>query len=291
MHLKGEVTFRTIQSVFFKLFKNKIRKGRFIMDYKLKDKVVLITGATGGIGQALTRAFVSEGCKLAISSTKQEKLDAFVPTLDIAPNKLKTFIADVTKEEDVKAFVEGAAAYFGCVDVMVINAGYEGSAQFIQDATIENYMKVYNINVFASMYCMKYAAQEMLKQESGAIVTIASNGSYTTAPGMGAYCSSKHAVAGLAKSVALELGPHGIHCNYICPGGVETPMIHRIEENIFGDSKTHEECEQMFSAQYLDGRYCKPEEVANLALYLASEVSSHIMGSGIRLDAGMDALC
>ena len=108
---------------------------------------------------------------------------------------------------------------------------------------------------------------------------------------MSAYCSSKHAVAGIAKSVALELGPHGIHCNYICPGGVETPMIHRIEENTFGDTKTHEECEEIFGAAYLDKRYCKPEEVADLALFLASDVSSHIMGSGIRLDGGMDALC
>ncbi len=261
------------------------------MEYHLKDKVVLITGATGGIGQALTRAFAEEGCKLAVSSTRQEKLDAFLPTLGIEPDHIKSFIVDVTKEDDVKNFVEGAAAHYGSVDVMVINAGYEGAYQLIQDSSLDDYMKVYQVNVFAPMYCMKYAAKEMLKQQSGAIVTIASNGSYTTAPGMSAYCSSKHAVAGLAKSVALELGPHGIHCNYICPGGVETPMIHRIEQSTFGDAKTHEECEQLFSAQYLDRRYCRPEEVANLALYLASDISSHIMGSGIRLDGGMDALC
>lgn len=89
----------------------------------------------------------------------------------------------------------------------------------------------------------------------------------------------------------LQRDPHGIHCNYICPGGVDTPMISRIEQNTFGDTKTHEEAEQIFGAQYLDKRYCRPEEVANLALYLASDVSSHIMGSGIRLDGGMDALC
>lgn len=261
------------------------------MDYGLKDKIVLITGATGGIGQALARAFAAEGCKLAITSTKQEKLDAFVPTLTIAPDKIKTFIADVTKEEDVKNFIDGAAAYFGAVDVMVINAGYEGAYEEIQNSSIDSYMKVYQVNVFGPLLCMKYAAKFMLQQNSGAIVTIASNGSYTGAAGMGAYCSSKHAVAGLVKSVTLELGPHGIHCNYICPGGVETPMIHRIEKNAFGDTKTHEECEQLFGAQYLDHRYCKPEEVANLALYLASDVSSHMMGSGIRLDAGMDALC
>lgn len=261
------------------------------MDYKLKDKVVLVNGATGGIGQAICRAFAAEGAKLAIASRSQEKLDAFVPTLDIAPENIKTFVADATKEADIKAWVDGAYKHFGHIDIVIPNAGYEGRYQEIQDCTIEEYLKVYNINVFGVMLLMKYAAPYLIQQGSGAIVTIASNGSYTTAAGMSAYCSSKHAVAGIAKSVALELGPKGIHCNYICPGGVETPMIHRIEKNTFGDTKTHEECEEIFGASYLDKRYCKPEEVANLALYLASDVSSHIMGSGIRLDGGMDALC
>ena len=85
------------------------------MDYGLKGKVVLITGSTGGIGQALCRAFAAEGCKLAISSTSQDKLDAFVPTLDIASENLRTFIADVTHEDEVKAFVDGAYAAFGRV--------------------------------------------------------------------------------------------------------------------------------------------------------------------------------
>ena len=182
-----------------------------------------------------------------------------MPTLDIAPEDLKTFVADATKAEEVKAWVDGAYNHFGHIDVVIPNAGYEGSYQEIQDCTVENYMKVYSINVFGPMLLMKYAAPYLLKQESGAIVTIASNGSYTTAAGMSAYCSS--------------------------------PMIHRIEENTFGDTKTHEECEEIFGAACLDKRYCKPEEVADLALFLASDVSSHIMGSGIRLDGGMDALC
>ena len=261
------------------------------MDYKLKDKVVLLNGATGGIGQAICRGFAREGAKLAIASTSQAKLDAFLPTLDIDPKNIKSFVCDATNEEEIKAWVDGAYEYFGHIDVVIPNAGFEGKYQEIQDCTIDDYMKVYNINVFSVMLLMKYAAPYLIKQGSGAIVTIASNGSYTTSAGMSAYCSSKHAVAGVTKSVALELGPKGIHCNYICPGGVETPMIHRIEKNTFGDTKTHEECEELFGAAYLDKRYCKPEEVADLALFLASDVSSHIMGSGIRLDGGMDALC
>lgn len=261
------------------------------MDLKLQNKVVAINGCTGGIGQALCRAFAGEGCRLAVSSTSQAKLDAFVKNLDIAPENLKTFVADVTKPEEVKAWIDGAYQQFGRIDVLVPNSGYEGKYEEIADCTFDSYMAVYNVNVFGVMYAMKFAAPYLVKQGSGAIVTIASNGSYTTAAGMSAYCSSKHAVAGLTKSVALELGPHGVHCNYICPGGVDTPMINRIEKNTFGDTKTHKECEEIFGKDYLDKRYCRPEEVANLALYLASDLSSHIMGSGIRLDGGMDALC
>lgn len=257
------------------------------MDYQLKDRVVLITGATGGIGQALTQAFAQEGCRLAISSTSQAKLDAFTPSLGLGEDRLKTFVVDVTDETQVQAFVDGAAQAFGRIDVLVINAGYEGKMEQIQDAQAETYRKVYAVNVFGPLYCMKYAAPHMIAQRHGAIVTIASNGSYTGSAGMGAYCSSKHAVAGLVKCAALELGPQGIHCNYICPGAVETPMIHRIEENATGSSSQ----DALFADQYLDKRYCRPDEVAALALYLASDISSHIMGSGIRIDGGLDALC
>ena len=113
------------------------------MDLKLSDKVVLINGSTGGIGQALCRAFASEGCKLAISSTSQKKLDAFVPTLDILKDKLFTSVVDVTQEEQVKNWIDRAYEHFGKIDIVIPNAGYEGKYQEIQDCTMEEYMKVY----------------------------------------------------------------------------------------------------------------------------------------------------
>ena len=261
------------------------------MDFQLKDKVVLITGATGGIGQALAHAFAEEGCRLAISSTSQAKLDRLVPSLSLPPERLKTFVTDVTQEDQVKALVDGTVEAFGRLDVLLITAGYEGKVEMLSDSQAQTYKKVYDINVFGPLYCLKYAAAYMTAQGKGAIVTIASNGSYTGSPGMGAYVSSKHAVAGLMKCAALELGPQGVHCNYICPGAVETPMIHRIEENTLGSGSDPKEAEALFADQYLDKRYCRPEEVAALAVYLASDISSHIMGSGIRLDGGLDALC
>lgn len=255
------------------------------MDLKLKDKVVLITGATGGIGSAITRAFAAEGAKLAISSTRQEKLDALIPTLGVDEDHVKGFVVDATKEDQVKAFVDGAAAYFGTVDIAVPNAGYEGKVAPIQNVDFEEVRKVYDLNVFGPMYVMKYAVPYMLKQKSGAIVVIASAGSYTPAPGMSPYCSSKYAVAGATKCVANEVGAEGIHVNYVCPGPVATDMMLRIERDTFGPDVPHEEAEKMMAATALDKRYCRPEEVADAVLYLASEVSAHTTGMPLHLDS------
>ena len=98
------------------------------MNLNLKDKVVMITGSTGGVGEALVRAFAAEGCKLAISSTRQEKLDAMLPNIDIAPENLLTFVVDVTQEEQVRDMVEKTVAHFGRLDAQINNAGYEGKS-------------------------------------------------------------------------------------------------------------------------------------------------------------------
>ena len=260
------------------------------MDLKLKDKVVMITGSTGGVGEALVKAFAAEGCKLAISSTKQEKLDKMLPGIDIDPDKLLTFVVDVTKEEDIKNMVEKTIEKFGRLDVQVNNAGYEGKSLTIDEQTMDNMMAVYNVNVFGPMNGMKYAIKQMKKQGSGAIVNITSQGSVTGAATMSAYVSSKHAALGIAKCAALEVAELGIHINCIGPGPIDTPMMTKLEKQALGENVSKEEAMKVFAASYPDKRYCKPEEVADLALYLASEKSSHITGSLVTMDGGQAAL-
>ena len=238
------------------------------MDYGLKDKVVLITGSTGGIGQALCRAFAAEGCKLAISSTAQEKLDAFVPTLDIAPEKLATFICDVTKEDEVKAFVDGAYAAFGSIDVVIPNAGYEGEYQLIQDCTYESYMKVYGVKRLRR--CLHLQIRRQVHDPAG--------------QGRGRGHSLQRQLHHRSRHERLllqqarrrrrgeERGPRArpprIHCNYICPGGVETPIDPPASRRTpSATPRPTRRCEQIFGAAYLDKRYCRADEVANLALY------------------------
>ncbi len=260
------------------------------MDLKLKDKVVMITGSTGGVGEALVKAFAEEGCKLAISSTKQEKLDNLLKEVKIDPAKLLTFVVDVTKEEQVKNMVEKTVEKFGSLDVQVNNAGYEGLSLPIDNQTMENIMNVYNVNVFGPMFGMKYAIQQMKKQKSGAIVNISSQASCTGAATMSAYVSSKHAALGLSKCAALEVAELGIHINCIGPGPIDTPMMTKLEKQALGENVSKEEAMKIFAASYPNKRYAKPSEVADLALYLASEKSSHITGSLVTLDGGQAAL-
>ena len=257
------------------------------MDLKLKDKVVLITGGTGGIGTAIVKGYLAEGAKVAFSSTSQAKIDALLPTLE---GDVAGFVADMNKEEDIKAFVENAKAKFGTIDIVVPNAGYEGKAHPVQDMTLELFQQTYMLNVFSVMLLMKYAAPTLIEKKSGAVVVVASAAAYEPTAGNSAYVSSKYAVAGLTKCVAMELGPNGIHVNYVCPGPVDTPMMLRIEKDFFGDTMTHEEAMAMLAGTYaMDKRYAKPEEVANAVLYLSSEVSAHTAGMGMHVDSKVSA--
>lgn len=256
------------------------------MDLGLKDKVVVVTGATGGIGQAIVEAFLAEGACVACTSTRQEKLDKYLPTLGQPEDRVRGYVVDVRKEEEVKKAIDQIAKDFGGIDVMVPNAGYNGDAQFIEACTDENWRTVFDINVFGVLYAMKHAIPYLKQRPWGSIVAIGSEGSYVGSPAMGHYCASKHAVMGLIMSAATELGPEGIHVNFVAPSAVDTDMMRRIEKNIFGDTKTPEEAERFFADASLDKRYAKPKEVADLTVFLASPNAAHIMGYGVRIDGG-----
>ena len=259
------------------------------MDLHLQDKVAIVTGGTGGIGTAIVKAFLREGAKIAFSSTSQAKIDALLPTLDAAEGQVKGYVADMTKEEDIKSFVEAAKADFGTIDVVVPNAGYEGQAHPVQDMTLDLFEKVYMLNVFSVMLMLKYAAPTLIEKQSGSVVVIASAAAYEPTAGNSAYVSSKYAVSGLTKCIAMELGPVGVHVNYICPGPVDTPMMKRIEKDFFPEM-SHEEAMAVLAGAYaMDKRYAKPEEVADAVVYLASDVSAHTAGMGMHIDSKVSA--
>lgn len=257
------------------------------MDLKLKDKVVLITGATGGIGSAITKAFYNEDAKLILTGRDQDKLDDLVKELGSpGDDRVYTHTCDLTDEDSVKKLVEDGVNHFGSLYSVIANAGHNGKNEITAEATKENYDEVFAINLYGVLYTIKHALPHLEKNENSSIVALGSEASYVGSPNMGAYIASKHAVAGLIKSVATEYGAKGIHANYVAPSAVNTDMMRRIEKDTFGDSKTPDEAMKFFSQGVLNERYAEPEEIANAILFLSSEVASHIMGWGIRIDGG-----
>ncbi|GGB03472.1 SDR family NAD(P)-dependent oxidoreductase [Allosediminivita pacifica] len=192
--------------------------------------------------------------------------------------------ADVSKEEDVKAYVDQTVEAFGRIDVFVNNAGINGDFKPITEQTRENYAKVLDINVIGVALGLKYVVAQMQKQGSGAIVNTASNGGLLGAPGMSAYVASKHAVLGINKSVALEVAGDNIRVNAVCPSGVDTQMMRSIEANAMKGRE--EEARKQFESSVPLGRYAEADEIADLMLFLASDKASFITGAYYRIDGG-----
>lgn len=254
------------------------------MDLKLKDKVVLINGATGGIGRAVCFALKAEGAKIALSGRDEEKVKKLAAELELGPDRLWTNVADVTCEEQVKAFIDGAIEHFGHIDSVLPNAGYEGKWEFNSQMSKENFDEVFGVNVLGVMYMLKYGGDALVKQGHGSIVVTSSVGGVVGSPGMAIYCASKHAVQGLMKSAARELGPAGVNVNSVNPDGVDTNMLERIGLNALGEGMTVEERYNALVSGTYDKRAATPEEVAYLILYYASPWASHIYGTKTVID-------
>lgn len=256
------------------------------MDLKIKDKVFVLNGATGGVGRALCKVLKAEGAKMAISSTSEEKVKALAAELDLGPDRLWTTTCDVTDEVQVKALIDGAVEHFGHIDSVVPVAGYEGKWQWAAEMSKDNYDKVFSINVLGVMYMLKHGGAVLSKQGHGSMVVVSSIGALVGSAGMAIYCSSKHAVQGLAKSVARELGPLGVNVNTVNPDGVDTPMLNRIGENALGtDMDEKARYDALVSGTFNKRALC-PEECAYAICYLASPWASHMFGGRIVLDGG-----
>lgn len=253
-----------------------------------KDKVVVITGATGGIGAVTAKKFAADGAKLVLQSTKQEKLDALLAELKLPETHVMGFVANIANEDEVKSMVTKAADQFGTIDVLINNAGYEGNSQFITELTAEEFSKVININLFGVFFGTKYALPYMIKQKSGAIVNTASVAGFIGAAGLSAYISSKHALIGFTKCAALEAIKDGIRVNAVAPGPVNNRMMRSLEKSL-GQGADPAQIQAALEQGIPQGRYAENEEVADLIYFLASDNASHIVGQAVRIDGGAGA--
>ena len=242
-------------------------------------KTALITGGGRGIGRAIALAFAREGIHIAVAARTAAQVEQVAHEIG---NGAIAVVCDVADPESVALMFERV----GDVDILVNNAGIAESATVV-NTTDELWHKHLSINLSGTFYCTRAALPAMLKKGWGRIINIASIAGKTGAPYIAAYSASKHGVLGLTKSIALEVAAMGITVNAICPGYVDTEMVSRGVERITSRTgRTAEEALDTLKKMSPQNRLVTPEEVAALALLLASDEGRGITGQGINVDGG-----
>lgn len=250
------------------------------MEKTFKNKVVIVTGGTSGIGQATAIAFAQKGATVVVVDWKENP--ATMETIKNLTSESLFIKCDVSKATDVKAMVEKTIATFGRLDYAFNNAGIEGISAPIQNCSEENWDKTININLKGVWLCMKYEIPEIIKQGKGVIVNCSSVAGLVGFNGLPAYVASKHGVIGLTKTAALECAQLGIRINAVCPGVIQTPMI----ERLIGDNL---EAKTQFTGLEPVGRFGKPEEIANAVVWMCSDEASFVTGHAMAVDGGFVA--
>jgi NAD(P)-dependent dehydrogenase (short-subunit alcohol dehydrogenase family) len=251
---------------------------------RLENKTAVITGAGQGIGRAIALIFAKHGTKVFVSDYFKERSDETAKMIQSDGGIAFSDFCDVSVETSVKAMIGQAVEKMGRIDILVNNAGIE-IYKAIEDMTVEEWDRVMAVNVRGIFLCCKYAVPHMKKAGKGNIINMGSFGGYMGAPYQTAYCGSKGAVHQITKCLALECGPSGIRVNAIAPGGVNTPMLDYLAQESLKkgmDIKTLVATMQFGGAQ-------QPQDIADMALFLASEESRCVHGTAVLIDGGLSA--
>lgn len=248
---------------------------------RLENKVAIVTGSATGIGKAIATRFAREGAAVTIDYVPGQEKDAeaLVQDLTSAGFRATAIAASVTDERQVQNLVDETVSRFGKLDILVNNAGIEHKVPFL-DTSLELWEKVLTVNLTGPFLCARAAARQMVKQgEGGRIVNISSVHEDIPMPTNSPYCTSKGGLRMFMRTICDELAPHKITVNNIGPGAIDTPMDAPLKE--------HPEEMKTLLAEIPLGRMGQPDEVAGLALYLASDEAAYVTGSTYFIDGGM----
>lgn len=248
------------------------------MSKRFERKVVLVTGASSGIGRAAALLFASEGAHVVAVARRIEEGEYTVQQIWDSGGTGIFIQADISKAADCRLMVAEAEAAFGGLDIAFNNAGIGRGGKFIADESEESWEKVLDINLKGVFLSMKYEIPALLRRGGGTIINNSSMGGLLANPGMAAYQASKHGVLGLTQVAALEYATQGIRVNAICPGATRSAML----ERWFADPAV---AARVATAHPMN-RVAEPEEVARAALFLASGDSSFMTGHALAVDGG-----
>jgi NAD(P)-dependent dehydrogenase (short-subunit alcohol dehydrogenase family) len=249
---------------------------------RLQDKVAIITGAGSGMGRVAANLFANEGAKIVVAEFGEAAGRETVEQVESAGGQATFVRTDVSDEASAKAMVDHAIATYGRVDVLYNNAGVMPEADHsVVDTDVATWDQVMAVNVRGVFLGCKYAIPQMVEQGTGSVINIAS---FVALLGCSvpqdAYTASKGAIISLTRSLAVQFGPNGVRSNAICPGPVETPLL---MDWLVKD----EEAKRIRLARNPTGRFGKPEEIVNMAVYLASDESRWTNGASLVVDGGI----
>ncbi|MDZ7717413.1 MAG: SDR family NAD(P)-dependent oxidoreductase [Balneolaceae bacterium] len=253
---------------------------------RLKNKTAVITGGAGAIGRATAKRFLHEGAEgILLVDQDSEALKNTIKEFE--SDRVKTFDADVSKAEDAKNYIEKAVQEFGSIDILFLNAGIEGVVKPLTEYPEDVYDKVMAVNAKSVWLGMKYAFPYMEKNGGGSIIINSSVAGLQGTPQVMAYVTSKHAVIGSMRVAALEGAPLNIRVNSIHPSPVDNRMMRSLEEGFAPGTSV--EAKKDFEKMIPMGRYAENDEIAELALFLASDESKFITGGTYTIDGGLTA--
>jgi NAD(P)-dependent dehydrogenase (short-subunit alcohol dehydrogenase family) len=253
-----------------------------VADVRLEGKVCLITGAGGGMGRVAAQRFASEGARVVVAEYAEAAGQETTRLVQEAGGEASFVRADVSSEAGARAMVEHAVATYGRLDVLYNNAGIMPEADHsVIDTDVETWDQVMAVNVRGVFLGCKHAIPQMVRQGSGSVINISS---FVAILGCSvpqdAYTASKGAVLSLTRSLAVQFAPHGVRSNAICPGPIETPLL---MDWLVKD----EEAKRIRLARNPSGRFGKPEEIVDAAVYLASDESRWTNGASFVIDGGI----
>lgn len=246
--------------------------------FGLEGRVALVTGGAGGLGIAMGRALHAAGARLVLADLDEAALPAAAAAVDGTGGRVDTRVLDVSSEDAANACVEAVLSRHGRLDILLNNAGIGVTRPFLEESSAE-WDRVLRINLDGVYLVAKAAARPMVERGWGRIVNIASIYGVIGSPAVQAYGAAKHAVVGLTRALAAELGPRGVTCNAIGPGFVRTGMTTILQEDAAFS--------QRLSVQVPLGRWAEPEELAAPALFLCSPGASYVNGHLLMVDGGM----
>jgi NAD(P)-dependent dehydrogenase (short-subunit alcohol dehydrogenase family) len=256
------------------------------MKIRLKDKIVVLTGAASGIGRSTAILFAKEGAIQVLSDIDEEGLKETQELIEDGKDRTTIIKVDVRNPEEVKNMIDSTIKKYGRIDILIVNAGVVrvGPIETFPD---EDYDLLIDVNLKGTHYTCKYSVPYFKKQKSGSIITLASVAAHIGQVAHANYCSTKAGVLGYTRALALDLAPYNVRVNSVSPGATDTPMLQSdVAKQARDREVSYEEVKKEFESEGVMGRWATPEEIASGILFLATEESSYITGADLRIDGG-----